>query len=108
MEKVLERKIKLIELEKTQEQKEFEKKHHCFLFLISDNYVDSWIKITTKKHKINYELVKDIYFSLSLRARMNNLEVRFVWLPYCLANQIKYPEEANKCFNLIKKYSKKL
>jgi hypothetical protein len=59
--KVFERKIKLLELNKTPEEKEFQKKNCCYIFLSSNNYIDFWIKISNDKNKIDYNLLNSMY-----------------------------------------------
>ena len=113
------RAMKLIELNKTPERKQFEEDYSCYFFslrpprdLSPDNdsstfkwEIDSWYKVEKGK----YDEVAETLKMIKLRARFNAATVYGVWLPKTFnsegSNQIEEPE---LFYDLIFKYKFKM
>jgi hypothetical protein len=107
MDKVTERKIKLLLSSKTKERKDFEKQNHCFMGVWS-GYTDSidwWLRLTNDNHVVNFEVLQRHYMPFSIRARMQLGHTFAVWLPNELADKLKYPEDTDSCKDIIMKHS---
>lgn len=112
------RKMKLMELNKTPERKQFEEEYSCYFFslrppcsLSPDNdskikwEIDSWYKVEKGK----YDAVAQTLYMIKMRARFNMASVYGVWLPKAFNsegyNQIDEPE---LFYDLILKYKFKV
>jgi hypothetical protein len=107
------RKMKLMELNKTPERRQFEEEYSCYIFSLRPPSVitpetkeltwtiDTWHKVK----KGDYDNTTHIVNMIKLRARFNNASVYGVWLP----NEFNTPgsdkiEEPEKFYDLIWKY----
>lgn len=106
--KWIDRSKKQILLDKTNERLEFEKNNRCYVYLIRDinkfGYeVDSVVPI---EDTLDLEYISKITNVLQLRARYNNGEVRFVWLPRSIEKvDIKWFDENT---DFLDEYSHKI
>jgi len=116
--KQIDRAMKLIQLNKSPERKQFEEDYDCYIFslrpprnLSPDNIeplkweIDSWFKV----NKGNYDEVAQTYTMIKLRARFNMASVYGVWLPKEFntekSNKIEDPE---LFYDVILKYKFKM
>lgn len=114
----LNRLMKLMELNKTPERKQFEEDYSCYIFSLrpprdlspdSDSSfkweIDSWYKVNKGK----YDEVAQTLNMIKLRARFNSASVYGVWLPKAFnsegSTQIEEPE---LFYDLIFKYKFKM
>jgi len=115
--KLFDRKMKLVELNKTPERKKFEEEYSCYIFslrppgmLTPDTKrikweIDSWYK----HNKGDYDKTAKTVTSIKLRARFNMATVYGVWLP----NELNTPgfdkiDNPDLFYDLICKYKFKM
>lgn len=82
------RKMKIMELNKTPERRQFEEEYNCYIFSLRPNsnlspeqelkwQIDTWYKVNKGK----YDEISHTYEMIKIRARMNMAHVYGVWLP---------------------------
>jgi hypothetical protein len=103
MDKVTKRKIKLLLSSKTDERKEFEQNHHCFIGVWSGyrNNIDCWLRVTNDNHVVSWDILKSRYTPLMVRARMQLGYMFAVWLPNQLSETLERPEDVDSIQDLI-------
>lgn len=111
------RKMKLMELNKTPERKKFEEEHSCYIFSMKPNnnitpemdsikwIIDTWHKVK----KGDYDNTMHVVSMIKMRARFNMATVYGIWLPNELntigSNEIENPD---LYYDLIWKYKFKM
>lgn len=112
------RKMKLMELNKTPERKQFEEDYNCYIFSLRPNRfivpedtesikweIDSWYKVNKGK----YDEISHTYEMIKLRARFNNAFVYGVWLPKEFNSEGSDKiEDPDLFYDLILKYKFKM
>lgn len=106
------RKMKLMELNKTPERKKFEEEHSCYIFslrppssITPDTKITWTIDTWHKVKKGDYDNTMHVVNMIKMRARFNMASVYGIWLPNDFntpgSNEIEEPE---KHYDLIWKY----
>jgi hypothetical protein len=88
--KQIDRKFKIMELNRTPERKQFEEDYSCYILSLRPDgiltpeddkplkwRIDTWYKV----EKAKYDEVAQTYEMIKMRARFNNAHVYGVWLP---------------------------
>lgn len=103
LDKVIQRKIKLLLSSKTDERKEFEQNHHCFIGVWNGytEKVDYWLRVTNDNHVVSYEILHNRLMVFKLRARYTLGYTFAVWLPNELADKLKKPEDLDDIQDII-------
>ena len=115
--KQFDRMMKLMELNKTPERKQFEEDYSCYIFSLRPPgnlspdikevrwSIDTWYKVEKGK----YEEISHTYTMIKMRARFNMASVYGVWLPkeFNTAGSNKI-EDPDLYYDLIWKYKFKM
>ena len=111
-----ERFMKIIELEKTPERKQFEQEYSCYIFSLRPSTVepdtpqvkwciDTWYKVEKGK----WDEVSRISEMIKMRARFNMATVYGVWLPNLFNDDKSHQiDDPDKYYDLIFKYKFKI
>lgn len=110
MDKITERKIKLLLTFKTEDRKIFEKNNHCFIGVWNgyENDIDYFSKITNDNHIISWDDLNSKYDSYGMRARMQLGYVFAVWLPNIISKKLENIKNINIFKDIIIKNHLKL